>query len=51
MIDDFSVAEGDISSTDDRHRLSPAERATVGEREIDDGWWMVEDGGFFRRRR
>ena len=32
MVDDFSVAEGDISSTDDRHRLSPAERATVGDR-------------------
>ena len=32
MIDDFSVAEGDTSSTDDRHRLSPAERATVGGR-------------------
>ena len=35
MVDDFSVTEGDISSPDDRHRLSPAERATVGVREID----------------
>ena len=25
-IDDFSVAEGDTSSTDDRHRLFPANR-------------------------
>jgi len=33
---DATVAEGDTSSTDGRHRLSPAERATVGEREIDD---------------
>ena len=36
MVEDFSVAEGDTPSLDDRHRLSPAERATVGEREIDD---------------
>ena len=37
MVEDFSVAEGDTPSTDDRHRLSPAERATVGVREIEDG--------------
>ena len=36
-MEDFSVAGGDISSTDDRHRLSSAERATVGVREIEDG--------------
>ena len=35
-IEDFSVAEGDTSSLDDPHRLSPAERATGGVREIDD---------------
>ena len=35
MVEDFSVAEGDTSSTDDPHRLSHAERATVGVREID----------------
>ena len=34
---DAPVAEGDTSSPDDRHRLSPAERATVGVREIEDG--------------
>ena len=32
---DVLVAGGDTSSTDDPHRLSPAERATVGGREID----------------
>ena len=37
MVEDFSVAEGDTSSTDDPHRLSHAERATVGVREIEDG--------------
>jgi len=36
MVEDFSVAEGDTSFPNDPHRLSPAERATVGEREIDD---------------
>ena len=36
-IEDFSVAGGDTSSTDDPHRLSHAERATVGVREIEDG--------------
>jgi hypothetical protein len=35
MVEDFSVAEGDTPSLDGRNRLSPAERATVGEREID----------------
>ena len=40
---DAPVAEGDTSSPDDRHRLSPAERATVGGREIEDGWLMVEE--------
>ena len=28
------VAEGDTPSTDDRHRLSPAERKTVGGRRL-----------------
>ena len=28
------VTEGDTSSLDDRHRLSSAERATVGERRL-----------------
>ena len=37
MVDDFSVAEGDTSFPNDRHRLLPAERATVGVREIEDG--------------
>ena len=36
-IDDFSVSEGDTSSPDDPHRLSSAERATVGVGEIEDG--------------
>ena len=36
-IEDFSVAEGDTSSTDDPHRLSSTERATVEVREIEDG--------------
>jgi hypothetical protein len=31
---DAPVAEGDTSSTDDPHRLSPAERATVGGRRL-----------------
>lgn len=31
-IDDFSVAKGDTSSTDDRHRLSPAELKTIREK-------------------
>ena len=31
-VEDFSVAEGDTSSPDDRHRLSSAERKTVGGR-------------------
>ena len=37
MVDDFSVAEGNTSFPNDPHRLSPAERATVGVREIEDG--------------
>ena len=41
---DAQVAEGDTSSPDDRHRLSPAERATVGGREIDDGRLMIDGG-------
>ena len=32
MVEDFSVAGGDTSSPDDRHRLSSAERKTVGGR-------------------
>ena len=31
---DAPVAEGDTSSSDDPHRLSPAERATVGGRRL-----------------
>ena len=34
MVEDFSIAGGDTSSPDDPHRLSPAERATVGGRRL-----------------
>ena len=43
VVEGSPVAEGDTSSTDDRHRLAPAERATVGAQEIEDGWLMIDE--------
>ena len=43
VVEGNPVAEGDISSPDDRHRLSPAVLATVGAQEIEDGWLMIDE--------